>query len=274
MTRDADKLFAGSIPRTYDEVLVPLFFQPYADDLAKRLSSRRVTRVLEVGCGTGAVTRALVAALPAGAEIVATDLNPAMLERAKAVTDAGSRRIEWHPADAMSLPVADQTFDAVACQFAAMFFPDKPRAFGELRRVLKPGGVFLFSVWDRIENNEFADVVTAALVERFPEHPPRFLARTPHGYFDTAVLAADLRAGGFAAKPAIETVAFRSRASSAREAAIACVHGTPMRNEIEPIGGPAALAEAAEVAEAALAARFGPGPIDGKIQAHVITVER
>jgi ubiquinone/menaquinone biosynthesis C-methylase UbiE len=63
----------------------------------------------------------------------------------------------------MALPFEDGAFDAVVCQFGTMFFPDKAKAFAEARRVLKPGAVFVFSVWDRIEENEFADVVTAAL---------------------------------------------------------------------------------------------------------------
>jgi SAM-dependent methyltransferase len=179
---ESDKVFAGSIPALYDTYLVPLIFEPYAADLAKRLSSRPLSRVLEVAAGTGVVTRAMVSALPETVSIVATDLNQAMLDRAAAV---GTKRpVEWRQADAMQLPFPDGAFDAVLCQFGVMFFPEKSKAFAEARRVLRPGGVYLFNVWDRIEENEFADTVTSALQTLFPSDPPRFMVRTPHGYHD------------------------------------------------------------------------------------------
>jgi SAM-dependent methyltransferase len=203
--RDADSTFDGCVPELYDAWLVPLIFQPYAVDLAKRVAARRPRRVLEVAAGTGVVTRALAAELPDDAAIVATDLNQPMLDRASAV--AIRRPVLWRQADALRLPFEDGAFDAVVCQFGAMFFPDKPRAFAEARRVLAPGGTLLFNVWDRIEENEFADTVTTALRELFPADPPRFLARTPHGYGDRATLEHDLQSGGFTARPAFETLA-------------------------------------------------------------------
>jgi len=264
------EVFTGRIPALYESHLVPLIFEPYAVDLAERLAARPVTRVLEIAAGTGVVTRGLCAALPAGVEIVATDLHQSMLNEAAAV--GTTRPVEWRQADAMQLPFADGSFDAVACQFGCMFFPDKPAAFAEAKRVLRPGGVLLFNTWDRIEENEFADVVTAAVGTLFPTDPPRFLARTPHGYHDVATIARDVTAG-FGVAPKIETVAKRSRASSPRIPAIAYCQGTPMRNEIEA-HDPSRLAEATEVATEAMTKRFGRGAVDGKIQAHVVTVER
>jgi len=216
----------------------------------------------------------LASTLHPNVSIVATDLNQAMLDRAASV--GTSRPVQWRVADAMSLPSQDEAFDAVVCQFGAMFFPDKAKAFAEARRVLKPGAVFVFSTWDRIEENEFADVVTTALESLFPDNPPRFLARTPHGYFDSRVIEDDLRRAGFKATQQIVTVSQRSRASSARIPAIACCQGTPLRSEIERQNpaNPALLAEATDAAEKAIAARFGNGTVDGKIQAHVVTVER
>ena len=76
-----------------------------------------------------------------------------------------------------------------------MFFPDKAKAFAETRRVLAPGGVFLFNAWDRIEDNEIADTVTAALATLYPADPPRFMARVPHGYHDLAAIVARREAG-------------------------------------------------------------------------------
>src|SRR5215831_2312598 len=186
MSTASDKVFAGSVPKLYETYLVPLIFQSYAKDLARRAAERPVARVLEIAAGTGVVTRALAETLPASAAIVATDLNQAMLGQAAAV--GTKRKVEWRQADAMQLPFGDAEFDAVVCQFGAMFFPDKAKAFAETRRVLKPGGEFVFNVWDRIEENEFADTILQALATVFPNDPPRFMARTPHGYHDRAAI--------------------------------------------------------------------------------------
>ena len=267
---DTDKVFSGSIPKLYDTHLVPLIFEPYAADLVQRLGSRSLSGVLEIAAGTGVVTRALASALPENVSIVATDLNQAMLDHAAAV--GTKRAVEWRQADAMQLPFGDRMFDAVVCQFGVMFFPGKSKAFSEARRVLKPGGVFIFNVWDRITENEFADVVTTALDPLFPKDPPRFLARTPHGYHDPKAIAHDLLAGGFTKSPRIGTIAARSVAASPQIPAIAFCQGTPLRNEIEARGG--LLEEATKVAANAIARKFGSGTVDGKIQAHVITIRR
>ncbi|WP_028997209.1 class I SAM-dependent methyltransferase [Azohydromonas australica] len=264
-----DRLFAGSIPDLYDRCVVPLIFQGYAADLARRVAMLRPARVLETAAGTGVVTRALAQALPT-AELVATDLNPPMLERARAVGAAVP--VRWQPADAQSLPFDDASFDAVVCQFGAMFFPDKVRAFSEARRVLRPGGMFMFNVWDRLEENEFTWVVTEALATVFPEDPPQFMRRIPHGYFDTALIERHLRDAGFES-PRFETVAARSRAATASEPAMALCQGTPLRSEIEARGG-VGLAQATSACADALEARFGAGPVDGRIQAHVVCAYR
>ena len=267
---DTDKIFTGSIPKLYETYLVPLIFEPYAVDVANRLASRSPTRVLEIAAGTGVVTRNLAAVLPESVSIIATDLNQPMLDMASAI---GTRRpVEWRQADAMHLPFQDGTFDAVVCQFGVMFFPEKSKAFSEARRVLRSGGVFIFSVWDRIDENEFADTVTTALESLFPRDPPRFMARIPHGYYDRPTIERDLASGGFMTVPHISTVAARSRATSPQVPAVAYCQGTPLRNEIEARDA-SRLGEASDIAAEALARRFGPGPVDGKIQAHIVTIE-
>ena len=268
---NVDRVFAGSIPQLYERLLVPLIFQPYAEDLAARVALLRPSSVLEIAAGTGAVTRQLARALATDAKIVATDLNQAMLDQASAVGTA--RPVEWRQADAMQLPFPDETFDAVVCQFGVMFFPDRAKAFSEARRVLRPGGHFIFNTWDCIEENEFADVVTRALEGLFPNDPPRFFARTPHGYHDRSVIGRDVRGAGFGELPAFTTVTARSRAESARIAAIAHCEGTPLRSEIEQ-RSPSGLQHATDAAAQALAARFGSGAVEGKIQAHVVSVRR
>lgn len=268
---ETDRVFSGSIPELYEQYLVPLIFAPYAADLAARVAGRQPSRVLEVAAGTGAVTRQLVSELPQTSVIVATDLNQPMLDRAMAI--GTERPVTWQQADALALPFADGSFDAVVCQFGAMFFPDKAKAFAEARRVLKPGGTFFFNVWDKLEHNEFAATVTATLGTLFPDNPPRFLARTPHGYHDPTAIARDLAQGGFTATPEIDIVPARSRAASARIPATAYCQGTPLRGEIEA-KGPDQLGAATDAAEAALIRRFGANNLDGKIQAVVVSVER
>jgi ubiquinone/menaquinone biosynthesis C-methylase UbiE len=267
----SDKIFAGSIPEIYDRFLVPLIFQPYALDLARRLAKIAPRDVLEIAAGTGVLTRAIAAVLPAETRIAATDLNQPMLDHAMA-RQRGDRRIAWQQADALALPFDDTAFDAVVCQFGAMFFSDKIRAYREARRVLRPGGHFMLTVWNRISENEFADVVTQALAALFPADPPRFFARTPHGYHDVDQIRAELAAAGFAT-PSIDTVEFMSKASTATDPAIAYCQGTPLRNEIEARHA-AGLHEATKTAAEALARRFGNGPIEGRISAHVITAAR
>jgi SAM-dependent methyltransferase len=265
-----DAAFTGSVPVIYESYLVPLIFEPYADDLVRRLAPRKPRRILEVAAGTGVVTRAMSAALP-GAAIVATDLNPAMLDQARAVgTKVGpGGKVEWQQADAQQLPFPDASFDAVVCQFGVMFFPDKAKGYAEARRVLKPGGAYLFNVWDKIEANEFPDVITQALARHFPKDPPRFLPRTPYGYHDRDLIAREVAAAGFR-KTDLATVAVRSHASQPSIPAVAYCQGTPLRAEIEARG---ALQAATDAATAALARRFGAGQIDGKIQAVVVTAE-
>jgi SAM-dependent methyltransferase len=268
---DTDKVFTGSIPKLYETYLVPLIFQPYAADLVSRVASRSLSRVLEIAAGTGVVTRTLASLLPESVSIVATDLNQPMLNQA---SELGTKRpVEWRQADAMQLPFEDGVFDAVVCQFGVMFFPEKPKAFSEARRVLRSGGVFIFNAWDRLEENEFAHTVTKALESLFPNDPPRFLARTPHGYHELATIERDLKHGGFLASPNISTVAARSHATSAQIPAIAYCQGTPLRSEIEA-RDKSRLREATDIAAQAIAQRFGSGPVDGKIQAHIVAIER
>jgi ubiquinone/menaquinone biosynthesis C-methylase UbiE len=145
VTVTTDAVFSGSIPSLYDKYLGPLIFEPYAQDLANRLSALNAERVLETAAGTGIVTRALERSLSPRGSIVATDLNQPMLDHA--AERIPSSRVSWQKADAQALPFPDGAFDAVICQFGVMFFPDRQKAYREARRVLKPGGHFIFNVW-------------------------------------------------------------------------------------------------------------------------------
>jgi ubiquinone/menaquinone biosynthesis C-methylase UbiE len=262
----SENRFSDDVARGYEANLVPLIFTAYATDLAARVRSLNPDSVLEVACGTGVVTRALSATLARHCAIVATDLNQAMVEHGKQIgTD---NPVTWRQADAMALPYSDGTFDLVVCQFGVMFFPDRVRAYREIRRVLRPGGSFLFNIWNGIAANEFAHVVSDAAGALFPADPPDFLSRTPHGHGSTAQIESDLSAAGFSA------IEFHQRddvstAATPDLAAVAYCHGTPLRHEIEardPIG----LARVTAAATQALRERFGNGPISGRISAVVV----
>jgi hypothetical protein len=126
----------------------------------------------------------------------------------------------------------------------------------------------LFNVWDRIEENVFADEVTNAIGEIFPNDPPRFLARTPHGYHDTALIRRELEDAGFS-RVTIETRAEQSRASSPRIPAVAYCKGSLLRNEIEAREA-GKLESATDYAASLIAERHGSSEVAAKIQAHVI----
>ncbi|HWJ76267.1 MAG TPA: methyltransferase domain-containing protein [Kaistia sp.] len=262
-----DAVFAGAIPDLYDRFLVPLIFEIYAEDLADRIAAMRPKSLLEVAAGTGALTRALAARLPPDTTIIATDLNQPMLDRAIA-QQSDDPRITFQIADAEALPFDGGRFDVVACQFGVMFFPDKVKAYREALRLLRPQGRYVFNVWDALPANVFADTVSTALAEMFPEDPPLFMARTPHGHFDQARIRDDLAAAGFHAVD-IETVSRTSHGGSAREVAMTYCQGTPLRAEIES-RRPGGLMEATDKAAEALERRFGSGPIEGAIRAIVV----
>jgi ubiquinone/menaquinone biosynthesis C-methylase UbiE len=264
---ETDKVFAGSVPENYERYMVPLIFEPYAADMARRAAPLSPSAVLETAAGTGVVTRALAPKMSPRASYIVTDLNQPMLDYA-ASRQGHDSRIKWRQADALALPFENAAFDLVCCQFGAMFFPDRVSAYREAKRVLKPGGHFLFNVWDRIEENIFADDVTNALARIFPNDPPRFMARTPHGYHDTALIRRELEEAGFS-RVVIETRAELSRASSPRIPAVAYCQGTNLRNEIEARAA-GKLEATTDYVTSAIADKHGRGGVAAKIQAHVI----
>ncbi|MHC4846533.1 MAG: class I SAM-dependent methyltransferase [Planctomycetota bacterium] len=265
----ADSSFSDDVARLYESTLVPLIFEGYAEDLAARARALQPSSVLEVACGTGVVTRALATALPSACAITATDLNQAMVEHAEQV--GTSRPVTWRQADAMSLPFEDGAFDLIVCQFAVMFFPDRVAAYREIRRVLAPGGAFLFNVWNGIEDNGFADVVTNAVNTLFPDDPALFLARTPHGHGSVEEIRADIAAAGFSRCDIVARDDV-SAAASPELPAIAYCQGTPLRNEIEE-RAPGGLERATAIATEAVRSRFGDGPVEGRISAVVVRAD-
>lgn len=253
-----DTAFVGEIPLIYEQLLVPLVFAEPASRLASAVLATSPQQILETAAGTGVLTRALVDG--GTATLTATDLNQPMLDEAARLCD--SDRVHWQQADALALPFADDSFDAVACQFGVMFFPDRSRGYAEARRVLRPGGHFFFNVWDRIESCPSWRVASDALDDVSPEEPLAFLRRAPFGYFDENSIRADLAAGGFD-DVRIERHTAMSH-STAEQTAVAICQGTPLRNAIEAHSGWTVEAATGAVARA-LRDEFGAGPLDAPI---------
>ncbi len=265
---ERDTQFTGPVPEIYDRFMVPLIFHPYAEDMAARVAALRPGSVLETAAGSGAVTRVLAPLLAKEARYVVSDLNPPMLERARAMQPPDAR-LEWSVVDAQRLNFPDESFDVVLCQFGVMFLPHRPKAYAEALRVMKPGGTFLFNAWDHLAHNEVTATVWETILASYPDNPPDFFPRVPHGYHDEALIRADLAEAGFSSVT-VETVTRQSVAPSARAAAVALCTGTPMRMEILA-RSPDGLDAMTDRAEAALQLRFGTGPIAGRIQALVVT---
>jgi ubiquinone/menaquinone biosynthesis C-methylase UbiE len=171
--------FVGNIPDFYDNGLGPVIFEDYAAEMAKRAAALKPSNVLETAAGTGIVTRRLRDLLPAATRLTATDLNPPMLDVARGKFRP-DEPVELKPADAQDLPFPDAGFDAVVCQFGIMFYPDKDKAYREVFRVLRPGGRYLFSVWDSHRYNPFGRIGNEVAERFFPADPPPFYAfRSP-----------------------------------------------------------------------------------------------
>lgn len=255
-------MWATDMAAVYDEHLVPVVFAPYAEDLAARVVRRSPRRLLELAAGTGVLTRAVVAGLP-DAHVTATDLNVAMVAVGAAQVPSAS----WQPADAMQLPFDNESFDLVACQFGVMFFPDRPTAYAEVARVLAPGGCFLFNCWGPLATHDVETAVMAALSKIFPDDPPSFLTRVPHGYHDAGRIEADLASAGFG-RVRVETVELRNTGRSADDLANGYCRGTPLRGEIEARGD---LDATIPKVAAALEREFGSGPILGRMAALVVS---
>ena len=264
MVRDRNVVFAGEIPENYDRFLGPVIFEPYAEDLAARLKSKKFERVLEIACGTGIVTRRLRDELPPTTEIVATDLNPDMFEFAKARFKTGEN-IRWQQADASVLPFPNASFDAVVCQFGFMFVPNKAAAMREAHRVLRNGGLFLFNVWDSLEENPFAKIAHITIASFFDRDPPKFY-EIPFSLYDSKVVRELLQNAGFEKiESFVETKPCRSR--SAGNFATGLVRGNPVGAEAKERGvDPEKLIEAVSKR---LAEHFGATPYESTMRAIV-----
>lgn len=262
---DVAASFSGSIPEYYDRCLGPAWFDAFAEDLVQRLPVRPPGDVLELACGTGILTGRLRERLDPALRLVASDLSKAMLEYAHSKM-IGRKGIEWREADAARLPFSDGEFGAVLCGFGVMFVPDKRAVMREARRVLRKGGILLFNVWDRIEQNPHAAANAEVLESLFPgDEEMRF--RLPFELHDAALLRQLLAEAGFQ-DIRIEKKQVKVRGVSARNIAIGQIRGTPRSLLIEKRG--VSLDVVIDKVTAALAKLGGADPYRGPANALVV----
>jgi ubiquinone/menaquinone biosynthesis C-methylase UbiE len=264
---ESHSAFIGEIPRNYEKYLGPMIFSEYAKDLASRVTAPMGGSVLETAAGTGMATRKLRDSISKEVRIVATDLNEDMLNVAKGKFE-DSENIEFKIADALDLPFDDATFEAVACQFSVMFFPDKPLSLQEAARVLKPGGNFYFNIWDSFEHNHLIKTVNKTIAEYLPENPPDFY-NVPYGYYEIDVIKNLLFDAGFA-DIEISVLPRISATKEARDVAMGYVMGTPARLQIEQ-SAPGSLSNIVDAVEHAVGKEFGYKSVKARMQAIVFT---
>ena len=258
--------FAGSIPEYYDRYMGPVMFEPYARDIAQRAAATGARQVLECACGSGIVTRALRTALAPDAALVASDLAPAMLQYAQAHVGP-LPNTHWQVADLTALPFDTASFEAVVCQFGVMFPSDKPALFGEVRRVLRPRGHWIFNVWDTLAANPFAAAVHRTIGAMSPSDPPQFFT-VPFAFSDHDVLRGLLRDHDFT-DITLETIPLIARSSSALALATGMVRGSPVASALTERGLDldAVILQVTEV----LATLGGRAPFESPMQAVVCT---
>jgi ubiquinone/menaquinone biosynthesis C-methylase UbiE len=262
--------FVGSIPENYDRYLGPVLFEPYAVDLVSRLDLPENAAVLELACGTGIVTRRLRNRLGSKARLIATDLNGAMMSYA-ARKFRIEEAVEWKQADATDLPFEDQSFDVAVCQFGLMFFPDKEKAVRETYRVLKPGGIFLFNVWDTIEQNDLALIAHTVISKFFENNPPDFY-EVPFSFHDPEMIESLVRAAGFS-KVEVSLLPLDAIGSSAQDAAKGLIHGNPVITAIRE-RDESSIPEIEAAVAAAIVAQCGEKQVRGRMQALICSAIR
>ena len=260
-----DKVLAGSVPQIYQQLMVPLIFAPYARDLAARIlplaplstqfagdRGRHRRRDPELAATTARRYRDH-RNRPQRADAGAGESRLARSQELRGVRPTCWRRL-----------FDDASFDVVACQFGVMFFPDRVKGHAEARRVLTPRRpAVLQCVGPHRDQRVHPHGLAQALAETFPDDPPRFMARTPHGYHDPDLILQRPGTRRLQRDRHRSRRSYQPRALAASSPRSRWCQGTPMRGEIEARGAPGLQAATDPGAEQALAQRFGKGAIEG-----------
>jgi ubiquinone/menaquinone biosynthesis C-methylase UbiE len=265
----SDTSLEGAVPENYDRYLGPLLFEPFAEDLAKRIAGKNFKNVLELACGTGRLTRHLRKVLPPNAKLLATDLHADMIRTAS--DQMPNENIAWQTADAQRLSFGNGAFDLVVCQFGLMFMPDRMKVLSEVHRVLVPGGKFIFNTWDKIENNGAIYVGNQIICSYFPEHPPTFY-RIPFMLHQPDLVQTNLLAFGFK-NIKFNPVEKEGVSPSAKDAVIGIVQGNPIFNHIVQ-KDPGLVDVISKAVEQKIAEAYGNAPLKTPLRAWVFEAQK
>ena len=186
----------GSAPELYQRYLVPAVTAAWAEDLVDRAAVSQGERVLDAACGTGVVAHVAAERVGASGRVDALDLNPGMLAVARSLPAAAWAPIAWHEGSVLALPFVDGSFEVVLCQFGLQFFPDRPAALREIRRVLVSTGRLALSVFGPIEHNPATHALSNAL-DRHVDEGASVTKRTEHALADAEGLRALVAEAGF-----------------------------------------------------------------------------
>lgn len=261
--------FTGSVPEKYDKYLGPFLFEHFAAVLADKLIQYKPSKILDIACGTGIVTKKIAEILPE-ARVIGLDLNPDMIEYGKK-TIGGKFPIEWKVSDAENLPFDNETLDAVTCQFGIMFFPDKVRVINEVMRVLKPNGIFIFNTWDSLQKNDIMKIADEVMGRIFSDNPPDFY-KIPFSFYDTKEIHELLSQLCFK-DINIEYVTCKAEYESAESLMVGIVEGTPVIgqiNERDPLMVPVIRSEM----EIEVKTKFGDSPVRANLSAIMCTCRK
>ena len=261
--------FSGDIPAHYDAGLGPMFFEPFALELADRVGRMRPRRILELACGTGRITKLLRTVAAPGASLTATDINPAMVRYARLLVN--DPEIRWQEADATNLPFPDASYDCIVVGFGVMFYSDRGKAYAEANRVLRPGGTMLFTAWDAIAHNPMAGLAHETLAHFFPDNTPGFYS-VPFAYHDDHVIRNELRQAGFQ-EIAAEVRQLTGYQRSAAHAATGLIRGTPAITAIEE-RDPDKVSPIMTHLEQRINDRFGAYSLEVPLQAWVVSARK
>ena len=246
----------GQSATHYDQFFGPLYFEPYAMEVAKRIEPAGVAVVLEIAAGTGRVTRHIRERISPKARLIASDISGEMLAVAK--KKLGHLDIDWQNIDAQQLPFSDNSIDLVVCCFGYMFVPNKPTAFAEVYRVLRPGGHFIFTTWDKLENNP-ASYISKNIAKQFLEEPLPASYDLPTSMSDEMAIRSLLQDTGFS-KLSVEKLKLLSASPSAKEAALGFVQKGSVYDEVRK-RKPGSIEEIKTRLKKELADQFGDAPM-------------
>ncbi len=185
----------STFAKRYDEVLVPVIFQPWAREMLDRVKPADGQHVLDLACGTGAVTREVARSCRPGS-LTGADMTAEMLDVARKRAEQTGIVARWVEADALNLPFADNAFDLAYCQQALQFFPDRVATLRELRRVLKDGSRVAFCVTTDLSENPLLRAQSAAL-EKFAGKDAGSAVRAICCLYDPVEIRANFENAGF-----------------------------------------------------------------------------